>query len=250
MECIPAIDVRDGRSVRLLQGDYAKETIFGDPVSQARNYAAGGASRLHVVDLDAARSGIGENDAVVAAIAAAVAIPIEVGGGVRSIERAATLIQYGIDRVVVGTAAIEQRDLLAELVERFPGKVAVGLDHRSVIEGGTVRREVAIRGWEVGSGIDITEVLAGLEALALAGVIVTDISRDGTLAGPDLEGLAAMLEATSQRVIASGGIGNADDLLALKELGSPGRRIEAVIVGKALLSGAITLEEAITACEA
>jgi phosphoribosylformimino-5-aminoimidazole carboxamide ribotide isomerase len=250
MECIPAIDVRDGRSVRLLQGDYAKETVYGDPVDQARTYAEGGASRLHVVDLDGARSGNGENDAVIAAIAAAVSIPIEVGGGVRSIERASTLLVYGVDRVVMGTAAVEEPDLLAEIAARFPGRVAVGLDHRSVTADGVTRRELAVRGWEVGSGLDLAEVLAKMAALELAGVIVTDIGRDGTLAGPDLAGLASVLEATKHRVIASGGVGTVADLRALKELGSPARRVDAVIVGKALLSGAISLEEAITACKA
>jgi phosphoribosylformimino-5-aminoimidazole carboxamide ribotide isomerase len=250
MECIPAIDVRGGRSVRLLQGDYAKETVYGDPVDQARTYADGGASRLHVVDLDAARFGNGENDAVIAAIAAAVSIPIEVGGGVRSIERASTLLAYGVDRVVMGTAAIEEPDLLAAIASRFPGRVAVGLDHRSVTSDGVTRRELAVRGWQVGSGIDVSEVLAGMAALALAGVIVTDIGRDGTLVGPDLAGLESVLAATEHRVIASGGVGTVADLRALKELGSPQRHLDAVIVGKALLSGAISLAEAITTCEA
>jgi len=250
MECIPAIDVRDGRSVRLLQGDYAKETVYGDPVEQARSYADGGASRLHVVDLDAARSGNGENDAVVAAIAAAISVPIEVGGGVRSLERASSLLGYGVDRVVVGTAAVEDPSLLVELAGRYPGRVAVGLDHRSVVSDGASRRELAVRGWEVGTDLDLLEVLANLASLELAGVIVTDIGRDGTLAGPDLEGLAAVLEATGLPVIASGGIGTVADLVALRELAASGRRIEAVIVGKALLSGAISLGEALVACTA
>jgi phosphoribosylformimino-5-aminoimidazole carboxamide ribotide isomerase len=250
MECIPAIDVRGGRSVRLLQGDYAKETVYGDPVDQARSYADGGASRLHVVDLDAARSGNGENDAVVAAIAAATSVPIEVGGGVRSLERASSLLGYGVDRVVVGTAAIEDPLLLVDLAGRYPGRVAVGLDHRNVVTDGVSRRELAVRGWEVGTGLDLLEVLANLASLALAGVIVTDIGRDGTLTGPDLDGLSAVLGATGLPVIASGGIGTVADLVALRGLEVSGRRIEAVIVGKALLAGAISLEEALVACAA
>lgn len=250
MECIPAIDIRGGRSVRLLQGDYANETLYGDPLDQARTYAAGGASRVHVVDLDAARSGVGENDDVISSIASTLSIPIEVGGGVRSLERASTLLGFGVDRVVVGTLAVEEPDVLASLAERFPGRIAVGLDHRSVERDGVVRRELAVRGWEVGSGVEVEKFLVDLESLPLAALIVTDISRDGTLEGPDLAGLAAVLCQTSHEVIASGGVGTVADLASLKALGSSTRAIGAVIIGKALLSGAITLDEAIAACAA
>jgi phosphoribosylformimino-5-aminoimidazole carboxamide ribotide isomerase len=250
MECIPAIDVRRGRSVRLLQGDYANETLYGDPLAQARAYEAGGASRLHVVDLDAARSGIGENDEVIEAICANLSIPIEVGGGIRSVARAATLLGFGVDRVVIGTVAVEDPPVLQALAERFPGHVAVGLDHRSISQDGAVRRELAVRGWEVGSGVDLEKFLVELESVALAAVIVTDISRDGTLAGPDLAGLEAVLCQTSHAVIASGGIGTVPDLEALQKIGSPTRGIDGVIIGKALLSGAISLSEAIAACKA
>jgi phosphoribosylformimino-5-aminoimidazole carboxamide ribotide isomerase len=250
MECIPAIDVRGGRSVRLLRGDYANETSYGDPLDQARAYEAGGASRLHLVDLDAARSGVGENDDVISAVATALSIPIEVGGGVRSLERASTLFELGVDRVVIGTVAVEAPDMLAELAACFPGRIAVGLDHRSVDVGGVVRRELAVRGWEVGSGVDLEKFLVDLESVALAAVIVTDISRDGTLAGPDLVGLGAILGQTSHAVIASGGVGSLADLAALKSLGSSQRGLDGVIIGKALLSGAISLEGAILTCAA
>jgi phosphoribosylformimino-5-aminoimidazole carboxamide ribotide isomerase len=250
MECIPAIDVRQGRSVRLLRGDYSDETLYGDPLEQARAYEAGGASRIHVVDLDAARSGVGENDDVISSIATTLSIPIEVGGGVRSLERAATLLGFGVDRVVVSTLAVEEPDVLASLAVRFPGRVAVGLDHRSVERDGVVRRELAVRGWEVGSGIDLEKFLVDLETIALAALIVTDISRDGTLEGPDLVGLEAVLSQTSHEVIASGGIGTVADLASLKALRSSTRAIRAVIIGKALLSRAITLDEAIAACAA
>ncbi|HEY5272324.1 MAG TPA: 1-(5-phosphoribosyl)-5-[(5-phosphoribosylamino)methylideneamino] imidazole-4-carboxamide isomerase [Acidimicrobiales bacterium] len=250
MECIPAIDVRNGRSVRLLRGDYAAETLYGDPLDQALAYEAGGASRLHVVDLDAARSGVGKNDEVVARIAATLSIPIEVGGGVRSLERTATLFGLGVDRVVIGTLAIEEPAVLRALAERFPGQIAVGLDHRSVTSDGVVRRELAVRGWEVGSGVDLEQFLVELESVALAAVIVTDIARDGTLEGPDLVGLEAVLCQSCHAVIASGGVGGVDDLTALKSLGSSTRGIAGVIVGKALLSGAISLAEAIATCEA
>jgi phosphoribosylformimino-5-aminoimidazole carboxamide ribotide isomerase len=250
MECIPAIDVRGGRSVRLLQGDYAHETLYGDPLEQARAYESGGAQRLHVVDLDAARSGEGENDDVISSIASALSIPIEVGGGVRSLERASTLLGFGIDRVVVGTLAVEEPAVFASLAAHFPGRVAVGLDHRSVECDGVVRRELAVRGWEVGSGVDLEEFLVGLESTELAAVIVTDISRDGTLEGPDLVGLSAVLSQTTHDVIASGGIGTVGDLVALQGLASSTQALGGVIIGKALLSGAISLEEAIAACKA
>ena len=225
MECIPAIDVRDGRSVRLLQGDYAKETVYGDPVDQARIYADGGASRLHVVDLDAARSGEGENDAVIASIAAAVSIPIEVGGGVRSLSRASTLLAYGVDRVVMGTAAIEAPELFAEIAARFPGRVAVGLDHRSVTSaGGDPSRGRRSRLGGRQRHRPRRGALAVRWRLELAAVIVTDIGRDGTLEGPDLAGLRPCSEATAHRVIASGGVGTVADLRALAQLGVDGRR--------------------------
>jgi phosphoribosylformimino-5-aminoimidazole carboxamide ribotide isomerase len=250
MECIPAIDIRQGRSVRLLQGDYANETSYGDPLEQARAYEAGGAARLHVVDLDAARSGVGENDDVIATIASGLSIPIEVGGGVRSLERASKLFELGVDRVVIGTVAVEHPEVLTLLAERFPGHVAVGLDHRSVEVDGVVHRELAVRGWEVGTGVDLEKFLVDLEPLVLAAVIVTDISRDGTLEGPDLAGLEAVLRQSSHAVIASGGVGTLADLAALASLGTRGRAIEAVIVGKALLSGVISLDEALAACAA
>jgi phosphoribosylformimino-5-aminoimidazole carboxamide ribotide isomerase len=250
MECIPAIDLRNGRSVRLLRGDYDAETIYGDPLEQASAYADGGATRLHVVDLDAARTGVGVNDQVIAKIAGRLDIPIEVGGGVRSLVRAAQLFDAGVDTVVVGTAAIEDPSILKSLAAAYPGKVAVGLDHRRAVTNGITRREVAVRGWEVGSGVELVDALAQLESLDLAGVIVTDIGRDGTLEGPDLEGLALTLESTSHHVIASGGIGKVDDLVALNGLCRDAKEISGVIIGKALLSGAITLQEALDACAA
>ena len=250
MECIPAIDLRGGRSVRLLRGDYAAETIYSDPLEQARAYADGGASRLHVVDLDAARTGVGANDYVISKLAAEIAIPIEVGGGVRSLSRAKELFEVGIDTVVVGTAAIEDPEVLAQLATTYPNKIAVGLDHRRVQLDGVTRREVAVRGWEVGTGVELIAALSSIDSLPLARVIVTDISRDGTMEGPDIEGLSLTLGATSHDVVASGGVGGRADLVALGELRVAGRELFGVIVGKALLSGAISLEEALSACAA
>lgn len=250
MECIPAIDLRAGRSVRLLRGAFRDETVYGDPVEQALAYDAAGAQRLHVVDLDAARSGRGENDLTVGRIAAAVRLPIEVGGGVRSAERAGRLLEMGVDRVVVGTVAIEAPDVLGELCAEFPGRVVVGLDHRRVRRDGSAVREVALRGWEVGSGVDLEDALRGLEHTPVAAVIVTDIARDGTLEGPDLDGLRLALATSPHPVIASGGVGGVGDLEALAGLEEAGRRLAGVIIGKALLSGTLSLEEARRACAA
>lgn len=250
MECIPAIDLRAGRSVRLWRGDFDAETVYGDPLEHAMGYADRGATRLHVVDLDAARSGVAGNDSVISAIASGVKIPVEVGGGVRSVARADALFAAGVDRVVVGTAAIEDPSMLEALAHAFPGRVAVGLDHHRVVIDGSTRREVAVRGWEIGSGIETHDLLHRLGDLDLAAVIVTDISRDGTLEGPDLEGLAATLSATRHAVIASGGIGTVGDLEALRALSAEGRAIAGAIVGRALLSGRFSLEEALAACRA
>jgi len=237
-ELYPAIDLRGGRCVRLYQGDYGRETVYGDdPVAQALAFEAEGAAWIHVVDLDAARSGEPVNRPVVAAIAAAVSVPVQTGGGVRDEAAAEALIDAGVARVVLGTAALEQPDLVRRLAPRFP--VAVGLDARG--------REVAVRGWEEGSGRDLLDVAAEFADAGVAALVVTEIGRDGTLEGPDLEGLAAVLAATRIDVIASGGVGSLDDLRALDQLSIGDRRLAGVIVGRALYEGAFTLADALGA---
>ena len=238
IELYPAIDLRGGRCVRLYQGDYGRETVYGDdPVAQALAFEAEGAAWIHVVDLDAARSGEPVNRPVVAAIAAAVSVPVQTGGGVRDEAAAEALIDAGVARVVLGTAALEQPDLVRRLAPRFP--VAVGLDARG--------REVAVRGWEEGSGRDLLDVAAEFADAGVAALVVTEIGRDGTLEGPDLEGLAAVLAATRIDVIASGGVGSLDDLRALDQLSIGDRRLAGVIVGRALYEGAFTLTDALGA---
>ena len=238
IELYPAIDLRGGRCVRLYQGDYGRETVYGDdPVAQALAFEAEGAAWIHVVDLDAARSGEPVNRPVVAAIAAAVSVPVQTGGGVRDEAAAEALIDAGVARVVLGTAALEQPDLVRRLAPRFP--VAVGLDARG--------REVAVRGWEEGSGRDLLDVAAEFADAGVAALVVTEIGRDGTLEGPDLEGLAAVLAATDIDVIASGGVGSLDDLRALDQLSIGDRRLAGVIVGRALYEGAFTLTDALGA---
>ncbi|MBU6329960.1 MAG: 1-(5-phosphoribosyl)-5-[(5-phosphoribosylamino)methylideneamino]imidazole-4-carboxamide isomerase [Acidobacteria bacterium] len=238
MELFPAIDLLDGRAVRLYQGDYDRETIYNDdPVDQARRFAAEGARWIHVVDLDAARSGTPRNREVIAAIVAAVDVPIQTGGGVRDDAAAEALFEAGVARVVLGTAALEDPALVRRLAARRP--VAVGLDARG--------REVAVRGWEQGSGRDLLDVAREFADVGVEALIVTEIGRDGTLTGPDLDGLGEVLDATELPVIASGGVGVLEDLRALSVLRSSGRSLAGAIVGRAIYEGAFTVSEAIAA---
>jgi phosphoribosylformimino-5-aminoimidazole carboxamide ribotide isomerase len=236
MDLYPAIDLRGGRCVRLYQGDYGRETHYGDdPVGQAKAFADAGAPWIHVVDLDAARSGEAVNRDVIAAICAAVDVPVQSGGGVRDDASAAALADAGVARVVIGTAALEQPDLVARVAARQP--VAVGLDARG--------RDVAVRGWEQASGRDLLDVAKQFVDAGVSALVVTEIGRDGTLAGPDLEQLSAVLEVTPVDVIASGGVGSIADLAALAGLEVSGRRLAGAIMGRALYEGAFTLSEAL-----
>lgn len=238
MDLYPAIDLRDGRCVRLYQGDYDRETVYGDdPVAQARAFADAGAPWIHVVDLDAARTGEPVNREVVGAIARAVDVPVQTGGGVRSEEAADALFAAGVSRVVLGTIALEDPDLVRRLAAKYP--VAVGLDAR----GG----EVAVRGWEESSGRGILDVIQEYEDAGVAAVIVTEIGRDGTLEGPDLDGLSIMLAATRINVIASGGVATVQDLRDLDALDALGHRLSGAIIGRALYEGAFTLTDALAA---
>jgi phosphoribosylformimino-5-aminoimidazole carboxamide ribotide isomerase len=236
MDLFPAIDLRAGRCVRLHQGDYGRETVYGDdPVAQARAFADAGAGWIHVVDLDAARTGVPENRDVVAAIAAAVPVPVQTGGGVRSPQAAHTLFDAGVERVVIGTAALRDPELVHTLAADH--RVAVGLDARS--------GEVATDGWEQGSGRTVLEVASSFADAGVDAFVVTDIARDGTLEGPDLVGLGAVLAATPVDVVASGGVGTLDDLRALAGLRVGGRELAGAIVGKAIYEGAVDVGDAI-----
>lgn len=231
MIVFPAIDVRAGRVVRLSQGDFARETVYGDsPADVAESFVAAGAQWVHLVDLDAAR-GDGSNLAAIAAVAARLGdrAHLQVGGGVRSVDAAQQLADLGVGRVVMGSAAVrtpELVDAVAAIVD-----VAVGLDHR----GG----EVAVDGWTAGSSLRLSDAL-GRYAAASA-FIITDISRDGMLVGPDLDGLVAAAGVTSVPIVASGGVGSLDDLRELRDA----RVIAGVIVGRALYEGKFTLSEAL-----
>jgi phosphoribosylformimino-5-aminoimidazole carboxamide ribotide isomerase len=238
MDLYPAIDLLDGRCVRLHQGDYDRSTVYGDdPVAQALAFQAEGAPWVHVVDLDAARTGEPRNRDVVAAIAGALDVPVQTGGGVRTAEAAEALFAAGVARVVLGTAALEDPDLVRRLAAEHP--VAVGLDARGA--------EVAVRGWLEGSGADVLDLARAYEDAGVDALVVTEISRDGTLAGPDLEGLSRVLAATSVPVIASGGIGTLDDVRALAALSVEGRTLAGAITGRAVYEGAFTVAEAVAA---
>jgi phosphoribosylformimino-5-aminoimidazole carboxamide ribotide isomerase len=240
-ELYPAVDLREGRAVRLVQGDFDRETVYGDdPVAVARAFAEAGARWVHVVDLDAARTGEPANRATVGAICAAlvpVGVSVQCGGGVRDEAAAGELVEAGVERVVVGTAAVEDPAFVTGLAERFPGRVAVGLDARG--------REVAVRGWAQGSGVDLVDLVDRLSDAGVAALIVTQIARDGTMAGPDLDGLAAVLAATDVPVIASGGVGELGHLRELAALDAGGRRLAGAIVGRALYEGRFDLGEAL-----
>lgn len=238
MDLFPAIDLLDGRCVRLYQGRYDRETVYGeDPIAHARAFADAGAHWIHVVDLNAARTGEPVNRDAIAAVAAAVDVPVQTGGGVRSVEAAEALFALGVSRVVLGTAALEQPGMVRRLAAAH--QVAVGLDVRG--------REVAVRGWEEGSGMDVVELLDEFEGSDVAAFVVTQISRDGTLDGPDLAGLGTVLAHTTTPVVASGGVGTLDDLAALGRLHDGSRRLAGVIVGRALYEGRFTVEDALAA---
>ena len=236
-ELDPAIDLRGGRAVRLLQGDYARETVYGDdPVAIARSFVEAGARWVHVVDLDAARTGDPVNRPVVAAIAAAVAggARVQTGGGVRTVADARALADAGVARVVMGSAAVKDPslvDLVADVVA-----VAVGLDHRD--------GELAVHGWTEGSGVRLTDVLDRYPRAAA--FVITDIGRDGMLAGPDVAGLRAAAGATSVPVIASGGVAGLDDV---RTLVAQVPNLAGIITGKAIYEGRLLVADAVQVLE-
>jgi phosphoribosylformimino-5-aminoimidazole carboxamide ribotide isomerase len=238
MEVIPAIDLLEGRCVRLYQGGYEQSQVFDEnPVEVARRWAAEGATRLHLVDLDGAKAGKPENGQAIEAIARAIDIPIEVGGGLRDRERVAALFDRGVQYAILGTAAVENPELVSSLSAEFPGRIIVGIDARN--------GKVATRGWLATSEVDAIALAQDMAVRGAAAVIYTDIQRDGTLQGPNLEALRSLAQATSVPIIASGGMSSVRDLLSLLTLEPLG--VTGVIIGKALYTGDIVLKEALRA---
>jgi phosphoribosylformimino-5-aminoimidazole carboxamide ribotide isomerase len=252
MNLYPAIDLRDGAAVRLTQGDFGREKRYGDPLALAASYLAGGAGWIHVVDLDAARTGVPHERATLGRIVAAAAgsagpARIQTGGGIRTEADVAAVLELGVARVVLGTAALEDPALATRCARRWPGQVAVGLDYVMRPDGVAEARG---HGWEQGSGRALVELLEIWAGEPVGAVVATAIARDGMLRGSDLDGLATLLGLTALPVIASGGVGVLDDVVALAELSAGGRRLEGVIVGKALVEGRFTMAEAVAACAA
>jgi phosphoribosylformimino-5-aminoimidazole carboxamide ribotide isomerase len=226
--------------VRLLRGDFAAETVYGgDALAVARQFEADGTSWIHMVDLDAARTGEAANLDTIAAVVGAVDCKVQVGGGVRDVDAAARLIDVGVARVVVGTAAVERPELVDALSARFPDRVAVGLDAKG--------REVAVRGWVEGSGIDVVDLAARFEQSGASALVVTGILTDGTLEGPDLQVYEELLASVALPVVASGGVGTLDDLRSLDALAVNGRTLAGAIVGRALYEERFTVAEAVDA---
>ncbi|MGI9176230.1 MAG: 1-(5-phosphoribosyl)-5-[(5-phosphoribosylamino)methylideneamino]imidazole-4-carboxamide isomerase [Pirellulales bacterium] len=235
MQLWPAIDLRGGNCVRLLQGDYARETVFGhDPVAMVDRFRTAGGRRLHIVDLDGAKAGGPVQADLVGRMATAAGVPCQVGGGVRTFETAAAYLAAGLERVIVGSVAIEDPDLLVRMAEAFPNRIVLGLDARD--------GKVAVRGWLDTSTLLAVDVARRHADLPLAAIVYTDIATDGTLAGPNVAGLEEMLAAANAPVIASGGIATLDDIRRVAAIGCTG-----CIVGRALYDNAFTLPDALAA---
>ena len=233
MEIFPAIDISGGKCVRLIQGLRKQETVYGDdPVEMAQKWMHEGAKRLHIVDLDGAFDDNNYNAHIIGKIAQTVDIPIQMGGGIRSLERLRLVFEMGVKRAILGTAAIEKPDFVEEVVSLYEDRIAIGIDAK---EG-----KVAIRGWTRNSEVDVIELALKMKGIGVKTVIYTDISRDGMLTGPNVEATVRLIETTELDVIASGGISSLDDLVKLKAI-----NVSGVIIGKALYNGNFSLKDAL-----
>lgn len=236
MLIIPAIDIKDGRCVRLYQGEMERDTIYYEsPVEAAKHWVEEGAEFLHVVDLNGAVEGYPVHKQEVAAICLGFGVPVELGGGLRSLEAIDESLALGVERVVIGTAAYEDPDFLRAVCQQYPGKIVVGIDAR---EG-----RIAIKGWKEDTSMDAVELARRCQEDGASRIIYTDISRDGTSLGVNVEETLRLARAVKIPIIASGGVATLEDIRRLKELEKDG--VEGVIVGRALYAGAFTLREAI-----
>ncbi|MFD1175245.1 1-(5-phosphoribosyl)-5-[(5-phosphoribosylamino)methylideneamino]imidazole-4-carboxamide isomerase [Paenibacillus puldeungensis] len=237
----PAIDIRGGRCVRLVQGDYDRETVYNDnPVEVARAWEAQGGKFIHVVDLDGAKAGHPVNDKLIGKIAGSVQVPVQVGGGLRTLDDVKRLLSLGVSRVILGTAAIEDREFTEAVLGTYGDKVAIGIDARNGF--------VATRGWLETSEVQAEELAKQLAAKGAETFIFTDISRDGMMQGPNVGAIQSLAKASGRTVIASGGVTVQDDLLRLAAHADEG--VGGAIVGKALYTGSIDLAQAIQAIQA
>ena len=236
----PAIDLIDGKCVRLLQGEYSNEIEYtDDPISQALSFQEEGASWIHIVDLDAARTGIANNASVIENIVSRLEIPVQVGGGIRNLDVARSVFDLGVTRVVIGTAAIDNPSLVEGITSI--GRVAVGVDLRN--------EKVAVHGWKTETVLSYSDIFERFEEVDVDAYIVTHIERDGTLGGPDIDAYKELISSTTKNVIASGGVGSTDDLRNLSRLSANGRTLSGVIVGRAFYEDEFSLSEAIEAFE-
>lgn len=237
MIVIPAIDLKEGKCVRLEQGLMDKDTVFNDdPAAQALEWQKQGAELLHIVDLDGAFAGEPRNRAAIEAIVRAISIPAQLGGGIRDLATIEAYLSLGLSRVIIGTAAQRNPELVREACARFPGRIVIGIDARDGM--------VAVQGWAEVTGITAVELAREFEECGVAAIIYTDISRDGMLQGPNIEATRALAEAVAIPVIASGGVSSLKDIANLMAIEASG--VSGVITGKAVYTGAIRLSEAIS----
>ena len=236
MILFPAIDIRNGRCVRLTEGKFECETVFAeDPAEMAVRWADAGAEYLHVVDLDGALAGQSSNTEVIKRILAKVKIPVQVGGGIRTLANIEKMLALGVTRVILGSVAVRDPELVREACQKFPGQVVVGIDAKN--------GEVAVEGWGIGGGIGAVELAKKMAAVGVEHIIFTDISRDGMLSGVNVEATAELAKTSGIKVIASGGVSSLADIKALQLHAADG--IEGCIIGKAIYTGALDLKEAL-----
>ena len=232
----PAIDIRGGRCVRLTEGRFDAETVFADdPAEMALKWAGLGAEFLHVVDLDGALAGEGKNVPVIERILQSVSIPVQLGGGIRNLETIEKLLSLGVTRLILGSAAVKNPQLVEEACQKYPGHIAVGIDAKN--------GDVAIEGWGKVSGVAATELAKKMAAYGVETIIYTDISRDGMLSGVNVEATAALARACGVPIIASGGVASLEDIRRVKAVESDG--VQGCIIGKAIYTGAVDLKAAL-----
>ena len=232
----PAIDIRGGRCVRLTEGRFDAETVFADdPAEMALKWAGMGAEFLHLVDLDGALAGEGKNVPVIERILQSVNIPVQLGGGIRNLETIEKLLALGVTRLILGSAAVKNPQLVEEACKKYPGHIAVGIDAKN--------GDVAIEGWGKGSGVAATELAKKMAAYGVETIIYTDISRDGMLSGVNVEATAALARACGVPIIASGGVASIEDIRRVKAVEADG--VQGCIIGKAIYTGAVDLKEAL-----
>ncbi|MFW6195382.1 MAG: 1-(5-phosphoribosyl)-5-[(5-phosphoribosylamino)methylideneamino]imidazole-4-carboxamide isomerase [Chloroflexota bacterium] len=238
MQVIPAIDLREGKCVRLYQGDYNQETVFDtDPVSVLRRWEDAGASRVHIVDLDGARDGTRVNTPAVRRLVSEASVPLQLGGGIRTAETAAELLDLAVDRVIFGTASIEAPDEVQRTVERYGAeRVVVSVDAKD--------GRVATRGWLQASTVRALELVASMEERGVRRVMYTDTTRDGTMSHPNFEAASELIEGSGCRILVAGGIASIEDLERLSEIGAEG-----AVLGQAIYTGAVDLRQAVAAVE-